>query len=526
MSGRIAKLREEKEKQKEAVETIDALSMCIYPGGSSANIPKDELAKIREEALAKAEDAYAVVKQGSDLSDLAQCLALKGRILSEQRKMNEAVAAYRTALELFAAANQKGGLSRHRYDDWVGALVRHAFFLACLGQTQEAERAYWETLERPKLMVGPKIACLQGLVRLYWKGKDWPKLREYTEKALEIFPRHDKSLLGDGRFFEAQLYLLLGNAAEGEGDDALAKEYDDKAFALWKAEGGNYSHEDYDCTFVEGIAFGGRRKALEALKQGDPAAAVKILQNAVQCYVLAIEPNGLDFVGKEMSVLPLLDAMRVFCTALLMTGERDNILFGRAVLADVQETEAIWEGYEQGVLEETRRELAEKRAAAAAAASAAAAAMQGGGGEGGGTEGVAKKKSKAAKRKQQKRKAQQKKTAAERAVSEVEDEKEEGLRGEEKEEQGKAEETVVMEDALKGLTVQDEDEKEKEEEEEVEEEECSVCLCALGEGGGRGPELLCGHSYHLSCLTFWKEKCVSKAIEPTCPYCRAPIQEK
>jgi hypothetical protein len=355
---------------------------------------------------------------------------------------------------------------------------------------------------------------------LYWKRKDWPKFLEYTEKALAIIPPHlHKSRFEGFQFAEAKFYMMLGNAAEGEGNDALAKAYDDKAFALLKAEARSYSQQER-LYFPKAYSCGGRRKALEALEQGDPAAAVEILRGAVQCYVLAVEPNGLDIVCKEMGLLPLIDAVKVYCIALQMTGDRDNIMLGHAILADVRETEAIWEGYEQGVLEEARRELAEKRGAAAATS---AAAVQGAGGGG-----VAKKKSKAAKRKQQKREAQQKKKAAARSeVGNAESEKEERVQGEEEEQEqdeqaGQTEETAMVENALKGLTVQVADEKEEEEEEE----ECSVCLCALGEGGGRGPELLCGHSYHLSCLTFWKEKCISKAIEPTCPYCRAPIQEK
>ena len=63
-------------------------------------------------------------------------------------------------------------------------------------------------------------------------------------------------------------------------------------------------------------------------------------------------------------------------------------------------------------------------------------------------------------------------------------------------------------------------------EEEEEEDECSVCLNAI-EGSDSdnpaGPDLACGHRYHAFCLRFWVERCMSKCIEPTCPYCRAPL---
>lgn len=63
---------------------------------------------------------------------------------------------------------------------------------------------------------------------------------------------------------------------------------------------------------------------------------------------------------------------------------------------------------------------------------------------------------------------------------------------------------------------------------EGEEIECSVCLNAIEEDDAAnpaGPPLKCGHQYHAFCLNFWVERCASKCIEPTCPYCRAPLQE-
>lgn len=72
------------------------------------------------------------------------------------------------------------------------------------------------------------------------------------------------------------------------------------------------------------------------------------------------------------------------------------------------------------------------------------------------------------------------------------------------------------------------DEKGQEEEEEEKGEECSVCLNAIEIDDADNPAgrpLLCGHRYHAFCLNFSVEKCTSKCIEPTCPYCRAPVQE-
>jgi hypothetical protein len=66
------------------------------------------------------------------------------------------------------------------------------------------------------------------------------------------------------------------------------------------------------------------------------------------------------------------------------------------------------------------------------------------------------------------------------------------------------------------------------EEGEEDKDECSVYLNTIDNEDAdnpAGPALLCGHRYHAVCLRFWVERCASKCIEPTCPYCRSPLQE-
>ena len=67
--------------------------------------------------------------------------------------------------------------------------------------------------------------------------------------------------------------------------------------------------------------------------------------------------------------------------------------------------------------------------------------------------------------------------------------------------------------------------KKEQEEEEEGEGECSVCLKGNDVDDPEGPPLVCGHRSHAFCLHFWVEKCTTKCIEPTCPYCRSPLQE-
>lgn len=205
----------------------------------------------------------------------------------------------------------------------------------------------------------------------------------------------------------------------------------------------------------------------------------------------------------------------------------------------MEETETIVADYWEGVLEETRWELGEQRRRTAAAAAAAATAVVA-------EEGAAViRKSKAAKRKQQKRKAQQQKKAAEMAEGRA---VEAAMRGE-------ADAKGDNEDGRQ--SPQEEQEKEQEEQEEEKKEGVvkggseqavaaaaaalaamtrrlarrrgnSVCLNTIKSDNAEklaGPPLVCGHRYHAFCLHFWVERCESKCIESTCPYCRAPLQE-
>jgi hypothetical protein len=45
---------------------------------------------------------------------------------------------------------------------------------------------------------------------------------------------------------------------------------------------------------------------------------------------------------------------------------------------------------------------------------------------------------------------------------------------------------------------------------------------ASGIDNPAGPMLACRHAF---CMHFWVERCASKCIEATCPYCRSPLQE-
>jgi hypothetical protein len=377
--------------------------------------------------------------------------------------------------------------------------------------------------------------------------KDWVNLRECCEEALVLFPQVEEDCVGE--LAEAKVLIMLADAAEGQGDMGRAHEYDEKAKKGWRKYG--------EMVYIPQLTACHRRDAIEFPKAGRAYEAGCALKYVPDIYVNWLE-RGINFT-EIVYLETLLAALKVLADALEQTGNPQYVFNGGQIRADVEETEAVLAGYWEGVLEETRWELAEQRRAA----------ERGAGGE-------REKKSKAAKRKQQKRKAQQQKKAAaaaaaavaaaataaaaargeevtqrqegdgEQALQEQGEHAKQAQQEQQKEKEQQKEEQKGEEEekgggkggiqrvvtgttaALSAVAISGTKEEEEEEEEENQEEECSVCLNVIESDDADhpvGPPLLCGHRYHAFCLSFWVEKCRSKCIEATCPYCRSPLPE-
>ena len=304
----------------------------------------------------------------------------------------------------------------------------------------------------------------------------WAALIECCKQALPLFPEVEEGRAAVGRFKE-RILLLLADAAEAQGGMGLARRYDEKAKTL-------RSGCQVEGKFTGFVACD-RRMASELLAQGRPNEAARILmKDAPICYCHILFPR-INF--SDLGILkPQMAALKVLLDALMQTGDSSNILNATLFRADVEETEAVISGHWEGVLEEARRELREQQWAGGLGAAGA--------GEGGPE---AKKKSKAAKQKQQKRKAQQQKRAAEVAEAAAAAAVAAAAHGGALEQEEQGQEQQQQQQALK------EQEEEQEEEEDDEEQE-----------GKRND------NEH-----FWVERCTIKCIEPTCPYCRSPLQE-
>jgi len=425
------------------------------------------------------------------------------------------------------------------YSDWMVLLKDLGTVYLSVHQLESAKRCCLRTLAFPHQKARDSVMALHGMARYHQERREWAALTECCKEALTLYPEVKGDFVRVG-CFEERLLLFLADAAEAQGDMGLAREYDDKAKKLLSEFRG-------EAEFAELVACD-RREAIALLAIGRAEEAVQTLKDAPKPYknVLILGINLSDLCMLQ----PILAALKVFVNALMQTGSTTAFSYAQLVQADVEETEAILAGYWEGTLEETRRELRERQ-------------RGGGPGEAGaGEEGTeAKKKSKAAKRKQQKRKAQQQKKSAEMAQAaaaaaaehggevaagqqeqgqeqqqqQAQEEQEEELQEEQEQEQegkeencGDTQEAVTAAAVALSAMIVSGAKGQQEEDEEEDEDECSVCLNAIESNDAdnpAGPPLACGHRYHAFCLHFWAERCRLKCIEPTCPYCRSPLQE-
>jgi tetratricopeptide (TPR) repeat protein len=289
-----------------------------------------------------------------------------------------ALAAYREADELFLAQHREGTVSADNQGIWKKVINDMGLTYLSMHQLEAAKRCFQRLLDWPgSPSAGDRVATLIRDVASYHRmRKDWVRLGECCEEALVLCPKAEEGCVND--LTEVGVMIMLADAAEGQGDMRRAHEYDEKAKKGW----GKYGKEVY----IPQLTACHRRDAIEFPKAGRAYEAGCALKYVPDVYVNLLK-RGINFT-EIVYLETLMAALKVLAAALVDMGNPNNMLKGEQIRADVEETEAVLAGYWEGVLEETRWELAEQRRAV----------ERGAGGE-------REKKSKAAKRKQQKRKA-------------------------------------------------------------------------------------------------------------------------
>lgn len=155
--------------------------------------------------------------------------------------------------------------------------------------------------------------------------------------------------------------VSLGDALEGQREWARARECGKKAFALREE------------LVVSGDNMNAlRRDDMDLLREGKYFDAWFRMRDAVVFYINLLKEGGIDYLQIH-ELMPTMHTIKVWAEACFLTPVKEftarNLSdfepFAGMALADVAETEAIIAGYEEAVLEETRREAREARTAAA-----------------------------------------------------------------------------------------------------------------------------------------------------------------
>lgn len=213
--------------------------------------------------------------------------------------------------------------------------------------------------------------ALEGMARCHKVRNEWDSMIKRCEEALVLLPEGKKH--GDIGLVEERLLILLADAAEAKGNTKLSREYDDKAKKVW-------SLKPVSTLLFPEIVACYRREAVELLAAGKAFDAMRTLMHVPQLYLDFLGNSGLSLQNVYM-LRPLMAALTVLADAATRSGHAEGLKVAQRYRADVEEMEAILAAYWDGILEETRRELAERRGAAAAVGVAAGVDTPGAGAE-------------------------------------------------------------------------------------------------------------------------------------------------
>ena len=109
---------------------------------------------------------------------------------------------------------------------------------------------------------------------------------QFCQDALELLPRSPSSQ----RMLTIHVHILvmLGDAMEGQGDWARARQYDKQALAMWE-------HTEVRSRSWGTVLSARRRDGLELIREGNFAAARRKLAFVERYYADAIEQAGINF---------------------------------------------------------------------------------------------------------------------------------------------------------------------------------------------------------------------------------------
>jgi len=324
-----------------------------------------------------ASPSLVAVPDGADhVTTYGAMLDVKFRIYDDLGQPALEVATFLQAEEDFAAAERKGLVNAHGHDIWREMISNAAFAYFSAHQLETAKRYFLRALAMPELDAIGRVTVIQGMARYHKERKEWVEmtmcLQVYLHPLLEsskrdvkdevsqrcfmflcseflsathakmdtvnkaflytpplhmlrkpsLFSRNLRSLLSvfqntrvdkKGNA-ERRIFLLLADAAEGQGNLMLAHEYDQKAKKIWL-------ENDIYCAELEAS---NRRTATELLAKGRTHEAVQLLEHVPFAYVEMLRNVGINLT--ELRLLkPIMAALKVLAAAMVQTGCKRGI---------------------------------------------------------------------------------------------------------------------------------------------------------------------------------------------------------
>jgi len=140
------------------------------------------------------------------------------------------VATYRQAEEHFAAADRKGLLKPAGHVHWRDANIDVAFVYIATHQLEAANRCLVRVLSWPSLLSLDRLTALLGMAAYHKARQKWVNMTEDLKATFPLIQELEKR--SDMEPMKVRVFLLLAEAAEGQGDMRLAHEYGNKAKAI------------------------------------------------------------------------------------------------------------------------------------------------------------------------------------------------------------------------------------------------------------------------------------------------------
>ena len=179
--------------------------------------------------LEKATRACVLLEHGP-FFDRANVYRHKGYLQEQVGQIGEALVTFREAQKLYAlAATQVDANSWEVKQNSMVNLCNVAKLLQLHNQFAEAEKHFHEVLYTSGLHVSVRMQCVQALAVLNNQRENWSSGAQFCEEALTLLPglpTSDKHLVT----IHAYLLAMLGDAMEGQGEWARARQYDKQAF--------------------------------------------------------------------------------------------------------------------------------------------------------------------------------------------------------------------------------------------------------------------------------------------------------